>query len=444
MPTQHSLPLECRGVWYCCGLSKNTLPGHKYVYCGPMATYCNWHRPMAVFVPEVNKTFFVYGCSGNSPTISLHDHATGQFAHPVVLGSNNDGDAHRNPTLTVADDGTLFVFYGAHNDTTHVLRSDAPYDLSRWTHVSDLPEMESSYPQPWQLKSGELFVSCRHRGVGREGGWCVMTSKDRGVTWQKPVPLIAFEGCNTYAVTIAEEGAYPRKVHVAWSRLNGGTEVEMQTKDAWARRHQLYYACSEDGGATWMRSDGTTYTLPITEEAAEKLYDCGERGVWLQDIQLDAGGNPCILFIDAEVATYESQWKFARHVGGGWTFSDITTSDHMYDDGGLVILADDDFRVYAPTTAVQPLEDGGEIEEWRSADGGQTWSNTQHLTEGSTLSHNNVKVVYGHHKGQGDFRILWSYGDSNYPPETEDVRLFFYGERTGRTPIAFPGQSQDR
>jgi hypothetical protein len=37
-----------------------------------------------------------------------------------------------------------------------------------------------------------------------------------------------------------------------------------------------------------------------------------------------------------------------------------------------------------------------------------------------------VKTVFNHQKG--DFRVIWSYGDSNYPPATRNVHLFFYGE----------------
>lgn len=100
----------------------------------------------------------------------------------------------------------------------------------------------------------------------------------------------------------------------------------------------------------------------------------------------------------------------------------------MYDDGGLVILSGDDFRVYAPTTASQPQEDGGEIDEWRSVDGGVTWTRTAGLTSGSLYSHNNVKVVHNHARGKGDFRVFWSYGDSLYPPDRTEVLLYFYGE----------------
>jgi len=431
---------EYGGVWYASGTT-NVLPGHRYVYSGPMATYSVWHRPMAVFAPAVNKTFFVYGNATNAPTISFYDHARRCFAKPVVLGKNPNDDAHRNPTLHVAKDGHLYVFYGAHGHPTHVVKSVAPYDISAWTKKADLPDAKTTYPQPWQLKAGELFVSWRGQPLsavrdpksteGQPPGWRFSVSRDGGTTWQPPTDLIRFAGSTAYAITIAEDGAYPRKLHIAWSRLGGGTPEEQKAKHLWARRYNVYYARSDDGGATWKRSDGAGYTLPITEATAEKIYDCGEHGVWLKDIQLDPQGHPCILFIDADVATYASAWKFARHAGGRWAITDIAASDHMYDDGGLVIRAADDFRVYAPTTPTQPQEDGGEIEEWRSADGGKTWANTKHITRDSPLSHNCVKIVFGHQRGPGDFQLLWSYGDSNYPPSTKDVGMFFYGETQG-------------
>ena len=98
----------------------------------------------------------------------------------------------------------------------------------------------------------------------------------------------------------------------------------------------------------------------------------------------------------------------------------------MYDGGGLVIRADDDFRIYAPTTPSQPYEDGGEIEEWTSADRGAAWTNTRQITSGSKYSHNHVKVVFNHRRG--DFRMMWSYGDSHHPPATRDVFLYYFGD----------------
>lgn len=412
---------DYRGVWYCCG-TVNVLDGNNHVYSGPMATYSAWHRPMAVYAPAVNTTYFVFGNERNAPAIGSYDHDTRTYTRPVVLGANTDGDAHRNPTLLLDDTGHLFVFYGAHNDPTRVLRSDRPYEAGAWRKCAAIVDPTTSYPQPYQLLPGEVFVSYRERS----SGWRSRVSRSNVETWEDPVDIVEFEGNAIYAMSIAETGDYPHSIHLAWSRLGGGTEEEIRTKHLWARRYNIYYARSGDGGRTWQRSDGSPYDLPVREADAEKLYDSGESGVWLKDIQLDSDGRPLILFIDANPFTYVSHWKCGRLRGDGWRFSDIAVGDHMYDDGGMVI-EDGSVTVYAPTTPSQPREDGGEIDVWRSADGDAPWERCDPLTVGSDLSHNNVKVVFNHRTGPGDMQVIWSYGDSVSPPSTRESRLFTYG-----------------
>jgi len=432
-------PPECRGVWYCCGHQVNTLPGHDWVYSGPMATYCAWHRPMAIYAPAARKTFFVYGNADNAPTISFYDHDAGRFADPVVLGGNPDGDAHRNPTLLLEQGGHLVVFYGAHGHETHVLRSARPFDIAAWQPVADLPDVKTTYPQPWELLPGEVFVSYRQAPSWTTSSWRMTVSRDGGQSWDPPRELVNLGESAVYGVTIGATGETPRRVHFVWSRLGGGTPEEIASKHLWARRYNIYYACSDDGGVTWRRSDGTPYELPITLDTQEEIYHCGTHGVWLKDIQLDSRGRPYVLFIDSEVETFAGLWKVGWLDEGTWHFATLTASDHMYDDGGIALLSDDDIRVYAPSTPVQPSEDGGEIEEWQSTDGGHTWANTKHITRGSRYSHNNVKIALNHQLGPGDVRMFWSYGDSNAPPETDDVRLHCYGEQWGRgTEIEFP------
>ncbi len=442
-------PKESQGIWYTAGTSEGygrrrpdksypsdkyscVYPGKNTVYSGPMATYCAWHRPMAIYAPSKNKTFFVFGNPKNWPAIGYYDHADKTFAAPVVLGTNPDKDAHRNPTILIDAAGYVYVFFGAHGHPTKVVKSASPYDISRWVSVADIADKRTSYPQPWQLNGGEIFVSYR-----QSPGWCYRKSTDGAASWQPAVNLINFRGAAVYLVSIAETGPYPRKIHLAWSKMGGGTPEEVRTKALWARRYNVYYAYSDDGGTTWKRRDGSVYSLPITEDAAELVHDCGEHGVWLKDIQLDSAGVPYILFLDADLDSYEAAWKVATYSADGWRKSDVTSSDHMYDAGGLVILADNDIRLYGPTTASQDHEDGGEIAEWTSTDRGKTWTNTAHITSGSKYSHNQVKVVYN--GGQPDFRLMWSYGDSNHPPATRNVYLYRYGEGLpGPERMSFP------
>lgn len=62
--------------------------------------------------------------------ISYYDHRQGDFADPVVLGTNPNFDAHRNPTILIDEVGFIYVFYGAHGHPTRVVKSKSPYDIS--------------------------------------------------------------------------------------------------------------------------------------------------------------------------------------------------------------------------------------------------------------------------------------------------------------------------
>ena len=100
---------ESQGVWYCCGTA-NVLPGKKYVYSGPMATYCMWHRPIAVYARSARKTFFVFGNAQNSPTISYY------------LDSARDGVC-----VTVDDGKTIWeLLYNAVLSISHICTGGNP------------------------------------------------------------------------------------------------------------------------------------------------------------------------------------------------------------------------------------------------------------------------------------------------------------------------------
>jgi len=405
------------GIWHASGAKERVSPTANTVYGGAHATYCAWTRPMAVYAPAVDKTFFVFGNMDNSPTISFYDHQAKQLAPAQVLGANPDMDAHKNPHLLIDEGGYLYVFYRSHCSPTHLTRSAKPYDISEWENLGAIVE-RSSYPQPWQVKPGEMIVLYRGGGT-HDATESIIRSTDRGQTWSRPEVVVATpRGNGCYGVSIAETGDFPRRVHFAWS----------VTRGKWWQRYHVYYAYSDDGGATWRKTDGRAYELPITEETSEMIFesDVPDRGVWLKDIQLDSQGNPYVLFIDSHTPTYDGVWRMAKCVDDKWTFHELAASDHMYDAGAIVFLADDDIRIYAPTTPSQPYQDGGEIEEWQSTDAGVTWTNTKHLTSGSKYSHNHVKAV--HNAGRPDFRVFWNYGDARNPPETHDVDLYWYGE----------------
>ena len=106
-----------RGIWY-----MNQPSGDEYVYkySGGLGTYCAKHRPLAVYRPEVHKTFFCYGGTTRDSyrrlmhMVSYYDHRTGTVPEPTILLDKQTDDAHDNPVIAVDTTGYIWVFSTSH------------------------------------------------------------------------------------------------------------------------------------------------------------------------------------------------------------------------------------------------------------------------------------------------------------------------------------------
>ncbi len=394
-------------------------------YHGPMTTYTDRHRPMAVYAPSQKKTYFVFGSSDGYAEIGYYDHVTKKFSNPVEVGllhkkSENSEiiDAHRNPSILINSDGYIFVFYGSHGTTMYTRRSLYPYDISSWIDRASIPA--HTYPQSWELKKGEVIHF--YRGPDYNGFYRI--SKDGISSWGNAVKFIDFgvPGARwAYVMTVAENTEFPRTIHATWTIREGPGRP----------RKNVYYARSEDGGVTWMKSNGTKYQLPINEQSAQKILNSGNDQVQSSDLQVDSFGNVYALYTQG----YENgcTWKVLKldRSTNKWHISEVGAAcDHQFDIGSMVIRSPYDIRLYLPSVPTQPNNDGGDVEEWVSTNGGQSWRKRSNLTTNSQYSHNFIRTVYN---SAPEFRAFWGYGDSlkgtkrkaNTDGKTSE--LFFYG-----------------
>lgn len=397
-----SIPLPCEfgseriEIEYQAATPYTTLWYNNYdYYAGIKATFPAYQQPMAVYSSEVNKTFFVWAngaWQGKSwACIGAFDHTSGQVAGVQKLIEFPDNDGHRNPALHLDGSGYLYVFAHSKSTPTWVKVSDAPYDISAWHWGASIPGT-TTYPQPHELTSGEITVF--HR-AGPKWGWCFAKSTDGfqtvGPTTEVIIPSSwSYQG--VYALTASANGV----VHLICTVLDYSTQV---------RRH-VWYVKSTDGGTTWTDSSGGAYSLPVIAQQAEKIFDSGPEQVNLQDLRIAPNGKPVALISHGQIP---GQWSWKILKDGG-VYPIPVTTDRQFDCGGLLIVAADDYRAYLPSAVGQAGCDGGNIEEWRSADGGEIWALHAQLTS-DPYNHNDVKVV---NEGHSDFRAFWGYGDASY------------------------------
>lgn len=402
-----------RGIWYANQPSDDE---YRYKYSGGLGTYCAKHIPMAVYAPDVNKTFFVYG--GTKPgeralleMASYYDHATGEVPQPTLVMDKKTSDAHDNPVIALDDDGHIWVFCSSHGTSrpSFLYRSTAPYSVDDFELMW---ETNFSYPQPWWMPNKGFFFLHTKYGGGRR---LFTTTSTDGREWTEPAMLAHIEeGHYQVSWRHGERVATAFNYHPAGKGLN--------------YRTNLYYVESPDMGRTWTTANGTPVETPLTEVAnAALIRDYASEGllVYMKDLTFDPEGRPAILHVTSK--GYEAGpengprvWRVAHWTGERWAFHAITESDNNYDTGTLHIEPGGLWRVIGPTeTGPQAYNPGGEMAMWVSHDHGETWTKEHTLTAGSPYNHTYARKPVNANPG---FYAYWADGHGRQP---SDSRLYF-------------------
>jgi hypothetical protein len=395
-----------RGIWY--GLKE---------YGGGYALFPSQHSPMAVHCAKVRKTFFVYGgtVAGKlqlQAMASYYDHERDMVPRPTIVHDwGKTSDAHKNPTISVDDDGHVWVFVSGHGDAGYVYRSSKPYSVENFEQIIATP---MTYPNPWWISGKGLFLFFTKYDHNRESFWLsVRDGKSLAYpeTWKTCGQLNAWTvgqkdgkpGHGNYQFT----GAHGSRVATAMNNWIG------RTRD----RSNLFYLQSDDMGKTWQTADGKDFTPPVREVKCRALVrDFWSEGlqVYIQHLTFNRQGRPAILFLTSPAGqTNEGPgkprtWTVAHWVGDRWTFHPVTTSSHNFDCGSLYIEDDGTWRIIGPTEPGPQLwRSGGEVAMWTSNDEGKSWKKLKQLTAGSQHNHCYVRQPVNAHP---NFYALWADG----------------------------------
>lgn len=419
-----------RGVWYGNEPSRDE---YAFKYSGGLGTYCEGHVPMAVHSRAAGRTFFCWGgTTGASSTSLVHmvasfDHRTRRLSTPVVVLDKRTTDAHDNPVISLDDDGYVWMFSSSHGRLrrSYISRSVRPHDISRFSLVK---ETNFSYPQPHFIPGkGFLFLHTWYSG-GRHVGYSLMGKDGSVIAPRRPLVFI-------------DKGNYLRswrhgnRVGVVFDRhpVTSGTQPLN-------RRTDLYYMETADFGRTWRNASGDEVSTPVTEPlnpALVRRYSLdGDawRNVYIKGVRFTPQGRPVILYLLSR--GYRSgpesgprEWWTAAWNGASWDIRDTTVrSDSNYDFGFLDLRSESDWRMISATgRGPQAFNPGGEIEAWRSVDGGATWSKERDVTSGSLRNHSYPRQVVDAHP---DFLAFWADGDGRKISEShlhycdEDLNVY--------------------
>jgi hypothetical protein len=201
----------------------------------------------------------------------LQTHAVQALRLPQHTLTINPNDGHRNTVLGVShEDGRLHLSWDHHNNPLR-------YTRSRPGFISDPPEVMAvgdfepaqplmpadrlaarvTYPRFVTDEEGVLHFIFRDGGSGSGDNYVHRYSAADG-TWERLGTTGLFSRRGTYPPwnNSTSRNAYANDVrfdrngrlHVTWTYREAGR--------TWASNHDLHYAFSDDGGATWRNNAG--------------------------------------------------------------------------------------------------------------------------------------------------------------------------------------------
>ena len=225
-------------------------------------------------------------------------------------------DAHNGICLGISPDGLLHISYDHHGAPLRYRRGLAPGQVRFGPEVAmtGLRESRVTYPQFVGGPGGRYWFLYRD-GASGNGDLC-LNAYDASGTWH-PLhhPLISGEGRASpywWRPGVGRDGS----LHLAW--------CWRRTGDGSTNR-DVCYAVSRDGGATWGRTDGTPYRLPITAGQAEVADPVPEGSGLINSCSsgVDAGGRPHLVHYRNDPAGIPQVYH-VHHDGGRWRAEAVT------------------------------------------------------------------------------------------------------------------------
>ena len=420
--------LGYRGIWFTLGQTERMKAdgycgGYGDKYSGGLSfAWSHTVAPMAIYSPEADKTFFVYGGTTEPDDnyllvmASYYDHARHLVPRPTIVRDQRGvDDPHDNPSITIDEDGYIWVFVsgrGRHRPG-QIFRATEPYSVGEFEEIIS---REQTYSHIWHVPGMGFMHLLTLYTKGRELYWETSTG---GSDWTKEpakdLPKLAGFGGH-YQVTRLDHDM--RRIGSAFNYHPEGN-VD--------RRTNIYYVETRDFGKTWTTIDGKKLSLPLDNRDNPALvvdYEATGRLAYITKLLFDYDGNPVILVVTSRGYMPGPDndpriWEIIHWTGNEWVTREITRSDHNYDMGSLYIDGTR-WTIIAPALkGPQPYHTGGEVGLWMSADNGKTWKLQRRVTGSSLMNHSYVRRPVN---PSDPFFAMWADASS---AEFSISRLFF-------------------
>jgi hypothetical protein len=284
-------------------------------------------------VTHENTQFIAYFDSNSKAIIGKRTLDQNEFTLTDTGITGWPSDAHNSICIMTDGDGYVHMVLGHHNSALAYYKSNAPLStsFSAVTMLAGATYQNSvTYPEFYRLPSGDLLFVYRNGGSG--DGYMVLNRYSTSAkTWSRVHDRLVYGTSggvtqSPYWQMYLDAGG---TLHLSW--------VFRRSSDV-ATNHDMYYAYSEDQGQTWKKkSDGLSYSMPITPNTAEKVWTIPENSSLMNQTSMtaDQAGNPYIATYWKDSAPgSKTQYYVIYHDGSNWNARQVSNRTHDFTLGG--------------------------------------------------------------------------------------------------------------
>jgi len=338
------------------------------------------------------KTYIAYQGPHEDPYVCLYDHTKQVWQGPVKAGvswlgltpdptDHKDIDNHGKPALFVDSKGYVHVVFGGHGGLPmlgenlygtpgsgrqiHAVTKN-PEDISSW-EVLDNIDPFGTYDQIVKMGNGDIYLFYRHGS--HRSDWVYQKSVDDGRTFAAPVSVIKHKpqqsDPNTHDAWYAWfcEG---KDDTIIVQYIYHPCLIENHNK----QRVNVYYMKLNCRDGSCENAAGTSLTLPVTKEAADRLtlvHNSGTTKVNHGICRVDETGTPHMFFRSSEGSV-----RYTRWLGNGWQKpTPVTVPESKGQDGDMVVESP---MVIWLILKGSRVGGGTEVCWWKTTDGGLSWN----------------------------------------------------------------------
>ncbi len=330
--------------WHCTGTRTSEL-----IEVGP--GYSKTSVNTAVFrtsplVTRGDTQYIAYYDSVGYVTLGKRAHGSREWQLHRTQYKGNVADAHNVISIGIDGNGLLHASFDHHGHPLRYATAVAPglLELGPMQSMTGLDEDNVTYPEFYSLSNGDLLFVYRSGASGR-GNMAINRYDAATRRWQR-VQDNLLDGENERSPYWQLYVDANDVIHLSWV-----------WRETWLveTNHDLCYAKSTDGGVTWLRSDGTPYTLPITAANAEyaRLIPQNSELINQTSMTADKDSRPYIVTYWRDSASTVPQYRIVWHDGSRWNdraISERTTPFSLSGGGTKMIpisrprvVADKDF-----------------------------------------------------------------------------------------------------